>query len=95
MPSSNPVMIDKEKAVRVVQEILREPGDFIGFVDSSGMIIEFNYDESGEVWVEIPYPDEKRSYGKLISKNDLESFIEKLPKDFTKKCIPGAEIREW
>ncbi len=93
--SSSPVTFDKDTAISVAQQILREPKDFIGFTDFYGTTIQFHFDESGEIWVEIPFPQKGGSYGKHISLYDVENFIKELPETFTKECIPNGRFEAW
>ena len=95
MPSSNPVALDKESAISMALQVLREPNDFIGFVDAYGTTIQFYCDDSGEIWVEIPYPSEHGSYGKHISLEEVEYFVQELPDIFTDECIPDGEFVAW
>ena len=95
VPSSDPIVLDKDTAIGVAQQVLREPNDFIGFIDSSGTTIQFYCDESGEIWVEIPNPDEHGSYGKHISRNEVELFIKELPETFTNESIPDGKFEAW
>ena len=39
MPSSEPASFDKDTAVSVALQILRDPGDFIGFIDGNERVL--------------------------------------------------------
>ncbi len=90
-----PVEFDKDTAISVAMQILREPGDFIGFVGSNDKVLQFYYEESGEIWVEHPSQIDGGSFGKMISLFELESVLVNLPEKFHKMCIPDLEFRSW
>ena len=95
MPSSEPASFDKDTAVSVALQILRDPGDFIGFIDGNERVLQFYLQESGEVWVEHPSPKDGGSFGKLIPLSELESVLVNLPAKLHKMCLPGLEFRSW
>ena len=41
VPSSNPVELDRDSVISVALQVLREPSDFIGFIDAYGTTIQF------------------------------------------------------
>ena len=93
--SNEPMEFDKDTAVSVAMQILRDPGDFIGFVGTNDKVLQFYYEDSGEIWVEHPSQRDGGSFGKYISLNDLESVLINLPEKFHKMCIPSLEFRSW
>ena len=95
VPSSEPVSFDKDAVIDVALQILRAPGDFIGFIDSSDRVIQFYFEESGEIWVEHPSPKDGGSFGKVVLFSDLEPLLKDLPCKFHKMCLPGLEFRAW
>ena len=95
VPSSSPVVIDKDTAVDVALQVLRMPGDFIGFIDDSERVLQFRFEETEEVWVEHPSPIDGGSFGKNIAYIELEHHIINLPVKFHKMCIPGLEFQSW
>lgn len=93
--SAEPIEFDKDTVIGLAMQILREPGDFIGFIGSNDKVLQFYYEESGEIWVEHPSQRDGGSFGKYISLSDLEPLLIKLPEKFHKMCIPGLEFRSW
>lgn len=93
--SSDPVSVELHYAIQLAKHTLREPRDFIGFIDSDGVTLQFMYEESGSVWVEVPMPAEKGSYGKSISLHDVTSVVAAMPEKFDKECLPGLEFQSW
>lgn len=95
VPSADPVSFDRDTAIDVALQILRTPGDFIGFIDSSERVIQFCFEEPGDIWVEHPSPRDGGSFGKRIAFADLEPLLINLPEKFHKMCMPGLEFRAW
>ena len=93
--SSDPVVLDRDTAIDVAQQVLREPRDFIGFIDEKGNTIQFYYDESGEILVEHPDSSKAGSYGKCILLSDVENVVKSLPEYFSKECISGLKFKAW
>lgn len=95
VPSTKPIELEKDTAIDVAMQILKEPNDFIGFVDQSGTTIQLYYDESEKIWVEIPYPEKRGSYGMHISISEVELFVKGLPSRYSNDCIPNGKFEEW
>lgn len=95
VPASEPVHLDRDTAVSVAMQVLRDPHDFIGFVDEAGETIQFYYDECGEIWMEFPCPSEGGSYGRHISLEEVEAAVRDLPTRFTKTSIANSRFEKW
>ena len=95
MDSQSPIEFDKDNAISIAMQILREPGDFIGFIGANDKVLQFIYEDNGEIWVEHPSPRDGGSFGKYISVNDLEPTLINLPENLHKMCIPNLEFRGW
>ena len=96
IPSNRPVILHLDQAIKIANQVLREPDGFIGFIDPKNNTIQFHGDEySGDVWVELPDPREQCSYGKYIKLTQVSSLIKSLPEIYSKDCIPGLEFRAW
>jgi len=93
--SSSPVLFDKDTAISVAMQILREPHDFIGFIDQDENVLQFYYEQTGDIWVEHPSQTDKGSYGKLIHIDEVESLLISLPEQFSKTCIPDLKFQAW
>ncbi|UAB68713.1 hypothetical protein INR79_09120 [Vibrio sp. SCSIO 43132] len=95
IPSSNPIVIDKYTAVSVALQILREPDDFIGFIDSNERVLQVRFEESEQLWVEHPSPKHGGSFGKFIPYSELEALVINLPEKLHKMCLPGLVFQSW
>ena len=88
-------VIDGDSALAIAQRVLREPMDFIGFVDENGVTLQFFIEDSGLVWIEVPIPEDEGSYGKTVTLREANSVIESLPSAFGKDCLPGLDYEAW
>ena len=52
--------------------------NFIGLIDADGTTLQFFVDAINEIWMEIPAPSEKGSYGKQIKEAEMRSIIRNL-----------------
>ena len=95
IPSAEAVWIDRGEALRLARRILREAKDFIGFVDEHDGCLQFMFEGGDKVWIEVPVPEDKGSYGKFISRTEADILFEALPESFTRDCIPGHEFSPW
>ena len=86
---------NKEKVLDFALDVLREPEDFFGVIDANDMTCQFYVEESGDVWVEIPFPEKKGSYGKSIPLTGLGSVIDRLDVTFSIEMFPGLEFQSW
>ncbi|ODB99029.1 hypothetical protein A3197_16685 [Candidatus Thiodiazotropha endoloripes] len=89
------MIFDKDTAISVAMQILREPGDFIGFIGTNEKVLQFYYEDDGRIWVEHPSQKDGGSFGKYIPVQELEPILINLPEKFHKMCIPNLEFRSW
>ena len=69
--SESPIDLDRNSVVNVAQQILRDPSDFFGLIDTDGKTLQFYYEESGKILMEMPCPERRVSLGRHISITDL------------------------
>jgi hypothetical protein len=60
---SAPVPSDHAKALAVAEKALSSKDDFVGFIDADETTLQFLVDGADSVWVDIPAPELKGSYG--------------------------------
>ncbi|MFA0718709.1 hypothetical protein AB4622_22205 [Vibrio splendidus] len=58
--------------------------NFIGFIDSFNITLQFYVDEVDKIWVEIPVPEENGSYGKHISQEKMVDIVKNIQRSNTK-----------
>lgn len=86
---------NKEKVLDFALDVLRDPEDFFGIIDAKDVTCQFYVEDSGEVWVEIPFPEKGGSYGKTIPLLQLGATIDQLGETFSIKMFPGLEFQSW
>ena len=85
----------KEKLLDFAMDVLREEEDFFGIVDPQETTLQFYVEESGDLWVEIPAPEEQGSYGKIITMSELLTIMKVLDVPFSKDMITGMAFVAW
>jgi len=76
--SHEPVKIDKPDINGLLNRVSVGEQNFIGFVDEDGVVIQFYVDAPDNIWIEIPSPEEKGSYGKQIHYREMKSIVKDL-----------------
>lgn len=76
---------------------LQSEDDFLGIIDprdNTLQILVATQDSTG-YWVELPVDAARASYGRHMSRGELEDFMRQMPVVFDRKSIPGLEYRPW
>ena len=87
--------VDRYSSVSTALQILQDPGDFYGIVDDREVTLQFMVEPEGDVWVEVPCPQERGSYGRRISFSEIEPILLSLSGALSKDCIEGLEFISW
>ncbi len=96
VPSSTPLSMPLGAVVSELLPRLVHDTDFIGVVDGSGTTLQFMLLEADQrVWMEIPAPSDRGSYGTHVSLGDLPSVIGSLPAQFLVEAFPSLEFHPW
>jgi len=82
----------KEKLLDFAMDVLREPEDFFGIVDSEEKTLQFCVEESDELWVEIPSLEKEGSFGKIIAISEFSNVVDLF---MSKRTIPGLVFTSW
>lgn len=70
IPGSNPVPLDQPQVIELIERAMQSAGNFIGFVDDEGVTLQVAFEphqNNQEVWIDIPIPKAKGSYGGYFS----------------------------
>lgn len=86
--------IDLKWAANIVVDILRDEGDFFGLTDGAGTTLQFMR-ESESVWMEIPSPADRGSYGAHIAITDVRPTIVALPDLLDPKQLTNLDFQAW
>lgn len=93
--SDLPLSLDLPEVSKLVPKLASESG-FLGIVDSHGVTVQFMLHKAGNrVWMEIPAPEKRGSYGTCISPGDLQAKIESLPSQFSISSFPELSFQSW
>jgi len=92
--STDAYEIELDWARNIVFDILRDDGDFFGLTDDAGVTIQFMR-EQDRVWMEIPSPKDRGSFGRHIDILEVGSAITSLPANLSPREMDGFEFQPW
>ena len=95
VPSSEPTRMDLESILRLMDQVLVAPDNFLGVVDQDDHTLQFLVNPEQTVWMEIPAPDQGGSYGKDASLEDCKLAVEQARGSFSIEKIPGLRFQSW
>lgn len=72
------VRVDEAEMEELLERVGAMKENFIGFIDTDGTVFQFFVDNVDNIWVEIPIPAKKGSFGKQIKKVEMQSIIRNL-----------------
>jgi len=67
-------------------------GDFFGVVDGAGTTLQAMLEKNGRVWIEVPAPQERGSYGKFVRREELAEMMRSLPEQITPLVTEGLQF---
>jgi hypothetical protein len=89
------VPADKRLFLVLASQVLLKATDFFGIIDAHGGVLQFYIEKDGRIWMEVPAPEKKGSYGCHITKNEMESVLRDPPVYFTPGKFPKLEFTAW
>lgn len=96
VPSNKPVRLEKARVLEIAREVAAGEKNFLGFVDAAGTTLQFFVDEIGKIWMEIPNPKERGSYGIHIDEARLLQLLETLHEPFEAyKASEQMQFTPW
>ena len=94
--TETPVELDTNEISELIVLVVKEKANFIGFTDLNGTILQFIVEDINVIWVEIPYPKGKGSYGTRIDINDMQEIVGSLKQPYLSyKTQLGMEFYPW
>jgi len=75
--------------------ILRNKDDFFGLVDAEDNTLQFMVEDTNKIWMEIPTPTKKGSYGKHINVDEFSVLIDNLKPFFRIEDFTNMEFVSW
>ena len=91
-----PIEIDRDAVDTIAAQLLGQSKNFMGFTDSHGTVLQFYVDGPGKIWVEIPAPKERGSYGTHIGREQFLEIIEQLAEPYAEyQTELGLKFEKW
>ncbi len=91
-----PLSLEPSEVVSRLLPKLSSDSDFLGIVDSNGVTVQFMLHKAeNRVWMEIPVPQERGSYGAYLPPEELRSIIEGLSGQFHLRHFPMLKFQSW
>ncbi|MCB9891415.1 MAG: hypothetical protein H6833_07200 [Planctomycetes bacterium] len=87
--------IDRDSIIDLALQILRSDGDFFGIVDEGGAALQFMVQADSNVWMEVPAPERRGSYGCTIRWGDVEGVLRDLNLPLGRGDLPGLSFQAW
>ena len=84
-----------DEILRMMEEVLAEPGNFLGVMDEQGGILQFLVDEQGTIGVEIPDPPRRGHYGKQASLTECKQLLHDADGRFHWDAFDGLTFEKW
>jgi hypothetical protein len=95
VPSNESQQMDLESILRLMDQVLVAPDNFLGVVDKSNHTLQFIVNPEQTIWMEIPIPAQKGSYGKDASLEDCKLAVEQARGSISVEKIPGLRFQAW
>lgn len=95
VPSNEPVRMDLASLLNLMDQVLVAPDNFLGVVDGRNHTLQFLVNPEQTIWMEIPIPEQKGSYGKDASLEDCKLAVEQSQGSFSVDKIAGLKFQSW
>jgi len=90
IPSNN------ENALAVAEKALSSKDDFVGFTDVHETTLQFYVDGADSIWVDMPVPERKGSYGVHTNRAKALQIISRLSPPLSRyQSELHLEFKEW
>ena len=96
IPPEHPAPMSREAAVSLMKTAATEKDAFLGFVDSKDVTLQFYTRQPHKIWVEIPAPQKKGSFGALLTEEKALAVIRELSGDLElQRAALGLKFEAW
>lgn len=93
---SAPVPSDHARALAIAEKALSSKDDFVGFIDADETTLQFLVDGTDSVWVEVPAPELKGSYGIHTNRARALQIISRLSPPLSRyRAELKLEFAKW
>jgi predicted acetyltransferase len=79
----------------LLDQVLAQPGNFLGLIDEQGGILQFLVDEDGHIGVEIPDPARRGHYGKRATLTECKQLVAEADGRFHWDAVDGLQFEKW
>lgn len=94
--STSPVLMSSDTVRSRLVARLEGDDDYIGLVDEEENTLQIMLvGGAGGYWVELPMAEERASYGKVVSSDELFEMLQRLPRRFRPRDFPDFRFRTW
>jgi hypothetical protein len=92
----HPTSMSRDAAMGLMKTAATEKDAFLGFVDSKDVTLQFYTRQPHRIWVEIPVPERKGSYGRVLTEDKALAVIRGLSGDLERqKEALGLKFEAW
>ncbi|GEM_PF-1125120 len=95
VPSTAPVTVDLRRLLRLIEDKLREPDDYLGLVDAEDRILQIQREGEDLYRVEFPDFERRRSLCRPFGRAALADWLEGLTDDFSRADRGGFSEAPW
>ena len=93
---SSAIPSNRAKALAVAEKALSSKDDFVGFTDVHETTLQFYVDGEDSVWVDMPVPERKGSYGVHTNRAKALQIISRVSPPLSRyRSELHLEFKEW
>lgn len=81
--------------VECMHNLLAEPDNFIGLIDSNDVMLQFMVEEDGAILIDAPVNDRNGSFMKSAKLSECIEVVRGLRATIEIEKIPGLEFKPW
>ena len=93
--STAPVAVDLRRLLRLVEDKLREPDDYLGLMDTEGQVLQIQKTGEDRYQVEVPDFDRRCGLCRPFTRAVLGEWLEDLPEDFSRMDLEAFTEEPW
>lgn len=96
LSSASAVAMSAKAICEQMLDRLQSEDDYLGILDAAEHTLQVLPEpQQQRYYVEVPLDAAKASYGRHVSRDELEALIRSLPSNFDERSIPGLTYRPW
>ena len=95
IPSTAPVEVDLRRLLRLVEDKLRGPDDYLGLVDANEGVLQIQRLDEDLYQVELPDFERRRGLCRPFTRAVLGEWLVDLPGDFSRMDLGAFTESRW